>query len=218
MKAVAGIIPVIHLFLMAGLKAFVPIEYEFPKAILSSPKTYVYKNLVTSQFNYKDVSRRDQQGQVTIIWKDYGGDIIDSCVEVNDKALDHYMILNGYYFKGVRTQDSTYADGTRLGLKKQSECFTINASMEICGDVSSHFLKDTVVKWNNKKIETLVIESVAQLRIRNPKDVMQRKESVATTFYYFGKDVGLLRYSTTSEGKTETFELHEIKEQSSSNN
>lgn len=198
---------------LAQSKAFVPLEYEFPKAMLATAKTYVYKNLATSKLNYKDVTRKDEPGKVTIIWKDYGDDVIDSLVEVNDKAVDHYMIVAGRYFKGVPSEDSTYRNGTRLGEKRQSECFTINGSLQICAVVNSHFLKDTTITWENKKMESLVIESTARLLFQNPSDTTQRKETIAKTFYYFGKGVGLLRYSTTTEGKSETWELQQVKEQ-----
>lgn len=213
MKIILTVLLIVPFATFSQSKAFVPLEYEYPHGMLSTPKTYVYKNLTTSQLNYKDVSRHDEPGKVTIVWKDYGSDIIDSCAEVNDKAVDHYMILAGRYFRGVQSEDSTYQNGTRLGEKRQSECFTINASLQICGVVNSHFLKDTTLTWQNKKIETLVIESTARVIFLNPSDTIQRKETVATTFYYFGKDVGLLRYSTSGEGKSETWELQQIKEQ-----
>jgi hypothetical protein len=213
MKIILTVLLIVPFVTFSQSKAFVPLEYEYPSEVLSTPKTYVYKNLATSQLNYKDLSRHDEYGKVTIIWKDYGGDITDSCVEVNDKAIDHYMILAGRYFKGEQNEDSTYQNGTRLGEKKQSECFGINASLQICGIVNSHFLKDTLITWENKRVETLVIESIARVIFRNPSDTIQRKETVGTTFYYFGKSIGLMRYSTIGEGKSEIWELKEIKEQ-----
>ena len=213
MKNILFVLSIVPFVTFSQSKAFVPLEYEYPRKMLSTPKTYVYKNFTTSQLNYKDLDRHDVPGKVTIIWKDYGSDIVDSCVEMNDKTVDHYMIIAGKYFKGVQSEDSTYQDGTRLGEKRQSECFTINASVQICGVVRSHFLKDTTLIWEHKKIETLVIESTARLIFQNPSDTIQRKESVATTFYYFGKDVGLMRYSTIAAGKFERWELQQIKEQ-----
>lgn len=213
MKIILAVLLIAPFATFSQSKTFVPLEYEYPRGMLSTPKTYVYKNVATSKLSYKDVSRHDEPGKVTIVWKDYGSDIIDSCAEVNDKAVDHYMILAGRYFKGAQSEDSTYQNGTRLGEKRQSECFTINASLQICGVVSSHFLKDTTLNWQSKNIETLVIESTARVIFQNPSDTIQRKETLSTTFYYFGKGVGLLRYSSTGEDKSETWYLQQIKEQ-----
>lgn len=215
MKLFLYILSLAPLIARSQNKAFVPLEYEYPKEILSSPKVYVYKNSATAQSSYKEVSRRDSAGRVIVNWKDHGwaSPIDDSAVEINDKTMDHYLILNGQYFKGKRSEDSTYRNGSRFGEKRQSECFDIGSALEVCGVIRSYFLKDTVLTWQNKKVGTVVIESKARAEFKNPANPDQKKETDITTWYYFGKNVGLMLYRSTGEGKTEVWELQEIREQ-----
>lgn len=202
--------------LPSGLKAqhkpFVPLIYEYPRDILSSAKTYVFKNTVTGELSYKAISRHDTAGTVTITWRSFGSSPAeDSAVEVNDKLVDHYLKINGQQFRGVRSEDSIYQDGSRLGEKRQAECFDIGAALRVCADIRSHFQKDTLVTWKGKKTETVVIKSVANTVFENPTNAQERKELSVTMIYYFGKEVGLLRYSSYSEDKQESWILQEIK-------
>jgi hypothetical protein len=197
----------------ASRKPFVPLDYEYPATILSSPKTFVYKNLSTSALSYKDITRKDKDGAVIINWKDYDStNIADSSTEINDKNVGHYMIINGQYYRGIVNEDSTYQNGSRLGEKVQSESFTIGTSLVVTANIHSQFLKDTTINWNGKPLATIVVQSEAKLVYQNTNGQSSKQQSVTETFYYFAKNVGLIRYSTTNKQGVATWVLKEITE------
>ncbi len=69
---------------------------------------------------------------IIVTWKEYDASPIkDSGIEVNDKGVEHYLIISGQKFKSVVTEDSLYNNGSRLGEKIQSEYFNINPSLTI---------------------------------------------------------------------------------------
>jgi hypothetical protein len=194
-------------------KPFVPLEYEYPASVLKTPKTYVYKNASTSEFQYRDIRRTDKNGVVTITWKIYdASQVVDSCTEVNDKAVEHLLIANGRTFQGENLKDSLVEDGSRLGEKIQAVSFTINPSMVFSANIRSRFLKDTSIIWQGKTLPCLVIESMTKETIDNPQDSSQRKEDQSRALYYFGKGIGLVRYSSARKETVSVWELHEVKE------
>lgn len=198
--------------LQAQTKPFVPLEYEYPSAVLSTPKTYVYKNTITSGYRYKDISRTDKQGNVIISWKEYDSSpLIDSSTEINDKTVDHYLIINGQKVKEVTTADSVYQDGSKLGEKIQSGSFTLNPSMVLSYTIRSRFLKDSVLKWQGKEVNCIVIESNGIQSATNPMDPLQKKEMKERTIYFFAKNTGLVKYTSTTEYGLTDWELQEIK-------
>lgn len=199
--------------LQAQSKPFVPLEYEYPASILSTAKTYVYKNTITSGYRYKDISRTDKQGNVIIIWKEYDSSpLVDSSTEINDKTIDHYLIINGKKIKGVTIEDSVYNNGSPLGEKIQSGSFTLNPSMIFSFTFKSRFLKDTVLQWKGKNIACIIIESNSRQVAENPSEPSLKKEMNGRTIYFFGKDIGLIKYTSTGEYGLTDWELQEIKE------
>ena len=45
-----------NIFVTAQSQIFVPLKFAFPDSILTTPKTYVYKNTVSGALRYRDVS------------------------------------------------------------------------------------------------------------------------------------------------------------------
>src|SRR6185369_2850491 len=201
-----------HIMSWAQSKSFVPLDYEYPPAILHSPKTFVFKNAVTSELSFKDISLVQKPDSVIVIWKEYGGaPLIDSCVEVNDKGKEHYLIINGNMTKAIIIEDSLYDNGSKLGEKKQSLYFNINSSLTFSAAIRSSFLKDTSIIWKGEPVPCLVIRSDSKLIFSNPQNAAQQREDIFKTLYYFGKNVGLIKYSSERNGKFDLWELQEIR-------
>ena len=198
---------------MAQYKAFVPLEFEYPESILTSPKTYVYKNTITGTLRYKDVSFEKKDNDIVIHWKEYDGSpLIDSCTEINDKSLDHYLTMNGQAIKAVVTEDSVYQDGSRLGEKVQTLYFNLNTDISLLTSIHSFFLKDTTIKWQDKSVPCIVIQSFYGQKLTNSLFPDKPKEVNGVAYYYFGKDVGLLMYRSEMEKEKSTWQLVEIKD------
>jgi hypothetical protein len=104
-----------------------------------------------------------------------------------------------------------YNNGSRLGQKLQTEYFNINPSLTISAVIRSSFLKDTTVKWQGKIVPCIVVQSEAKLILSNPNDTTQHKNEISNTLYYFGKNVGLIKYSSERNGGFSVWELQEIR-------
>jgi hypothetical protein len=197
----------------AQIKPFVPYEYEYPKAVLSAPKTYVYKSPSNKEVRYKDVSRTDAPGKVIISWKQYysANHVIDSSIEINDKVVESYIFLRGQRIKETMSEDSVHNDGSKFGEKVQSASFNAN-SISFSTLIKSRFLKDTVFTWKSKELPCIVIESNATLVFHNPTDSSQTKENSAKFFIYFCKGVGNVRFTQITDEGVEIWDLDEIKE------
>jgi hypothetical protein len=193
-------------------KPFVPLQFEYPESVLTAPKTYVYKNMTTGAFRYRDVSLERNAGNVIVHWKEYDeSPLIDSCTEINDKGLDHYFIVKGESIKAEVTEDSVHQDGSRLGEKVQTLYFNLNPAISFFVSIHSRFLKDTSLVWQGRTVPCLVIQSYDLQKISNSQMPAQDKEMSGIVYYYFGKDVGLLLYRTETDSEKATWQLTEIR-------
>jgi len=149
---------------------------------------------------------------IIVTWKEYDASPIkDSGIEVNDKGVEHYLIISGQKFKSVVTEDSLYNNGSRLGEKIQSEYFNINPSLTISAVIHSSFLKDTTIKWQGETVPCIVIQFETKLTLKNPNDTTKQQNEISNTLYHFGKNVGLIKYSSERNGDFSIWELQEIK-------
>lgn len=197
----------------AQSKPFVPLEFEYPESVLTTPKTYVYKNPVTGAFRYKDLAFEKKGADVVINWKEYDtSPLVDSCTEVNDKSVDHYIIINGQAIKASVTEDSVHQDGSPLGEKIQSLYFNLNSTISLFSSIRSFFLKDTTISWKEKSVPCIVVQSFYRQKLTNSLFPDKPKEINGIVYYYFGKDVGVLQYRLETENEKSTWQLAEIKE------
>ncbi|MDP4261742.1 MAG: hypothetical protein Q8941_04365 [Bacteroidota bacterium] len=194
-------------------KPFVPVEYEYPAAILKTPKTYIYSKAGDSSLSFRDVIMTKKPGQIIINSKEYDQESIsDSSVEINDKDVEHYLFMNGKMIKGVSTEDSVHNNGSRLGEKVQSEFFKIDPSYVWSATFRSRFLKDTSITWDRRQINCLVIETNITQVITDTNDSTFKKQGDGKVIYYFGKEVGLIRCITIINGTASARDLKQIKE------
>jgi hypothetical protein len=198
---------------LAQSKPFVPLEFEYPETILTTPKTYVYKNTINGAVRFRDIVFEKRANDVIINWKEYDASpIADSCTEVNDKCLDHYMIMNRQALKAIVTEDSVYKDGSRLGEKVQTFYFNLNETISLFASIHSLFLKDTSLTWQGKSVPCIVIQSYNRQKLTNSLVPDKPKEINGIVYYYFGKDVGLLMYRSEMDNEKTTWQLIEIKD------
>jgi hypothetical protein len=195
-------------------QSFVPTEYEYPKDILAAPSVYIYKKSGESALRIREIKRMDKDGSVHISWKEYDDNNpsqSDSCNEINNKISDHYLINGNRRFKETVVEDSIYKDGTKLGTKIQRGYFIFPFDT-ISLSIRSAYLKDSTLSWQNRSVPVLVISSVAKTYYTDDADRSKTRESNVQVLYYFGKGVGLMRFSTTEDGVVKEWELQEIKQ------
>ena len=196
----------------AQKKSFLPLDYEYPPSLLSTPKTYVYKNEKTGAIRFKDIMLERTGNDITIHWKEYDNSPIgDSATELNDKTHDHYMLMNSSAIKAVVGEDSVYNDGSRLGERVQTIYFNLSDEISLFASYRSSFLKDTTINWKERLVPCLVVQSYQMQRLTNSLFPDKPKELNGIIYYYFGKDVGLLMYRSESPEDQSTWQLIEIR-------
>jgi hypothetical protein len=195
---------------------FVPLEYEYPQSALSSPKTYIYKDLATGALRYKDIALERNGNDLVVHWKEYDDSpVADSCTEINDKGFDHYMLMNSTAVKAVVSEDSVYQNGTKLGEKVQTFYFNLSDQITLFTSTRSSFLKDTSITWKGIPVPCLVVQSNRLQRLTNSLFPDKPKEANGIIYFYFAKDVGLIMYRSESQQDHSVWQLQEIKDKRS---
>jgi len=202
---------VLHVFVTAQSQIFVPLKFAFPDSILTTPKTYVYKNAVSGALHYRDVSLIRKENQVIIHWKEYDkSHLADSSTEINGKSFDRYMMINGQATKATITEDSVYKNDTRYGERVQTLFYNLSSTISLFETVHSIFLKDTTIRWHDKPISCVVTQSFYRQKLGNSLFPDKSKEVTGVVYHYFGKDVGLLMYRSEMDNENLTWVLVEI--------
>jgi len=203
----------LHVFVTAQSQVFVPLKFAFPDSILTTPKTYVYKNVVSGALRYRDVSLIRKENEVIIHWKEYDkSQLADSSTEINGKSFDRYMMINGQATKATITEDSVYQNDSRYGERVQTLFYNLSATISLFETVHSIFLKDTTISWHDKPISCVVTQSFYRQKLGNSLFPDKSKEVTGAVYHYFGKDVGLLMYRSEMDNENLTWLLVDIRE------
>jgi len=203
----------LHVFVTAQSQVFVPLKFAFPDSILTTPKTYVYKNVVSGALRYRDVSLIRKENEVIIHWKEYDkSQLADSSTEINGKSFDRYMMINGQATKAKITEDSVYQNDSRYGERVQTLFYNLSSTISLFETVHSIFLKDTTISWHDKPISCVVTQSFYRQKLGNSLFPDKSKEVTGAVYHYFGKDVGLLMYRSEMDNENLTWLLVDIRE------
>ena len=209
---------VLQVFVAAQSQIFVPLKFTFPDSILTTPKTYVYKNVVSGALRYRDVSLIRKGNEVIIHWKEYDkSQLADSSTEINGKSFERYMMIDGQATKATITEDSVYQNDTRYGERVQTLFYNLSSTISLFETVHSIFLKDTTISWHDKPISCVVTESFYRQKLGNSLFPDKSKEVTGVLYHYFGKDVGLLMYRSEMDNEKSTWILFNIRERNQSN-
>ena len=204
---------VLPFFVTAQSQIFVPFNFAFPDSILTTPKTYVYKNAFSGALRYRDVSLTKKENEVIIHWKEYDkSDLADSSTEINGKSFDRYMMINGQATKATITEDSVYQNDTRFGERVQTLFYNLSSTISLFETVHSIFLKDTTMSWHDKPVACVVTQSFYRQKLGNSLFPDQSKEVTGGVYHYFGKGVGLLMYHSEMDNENLTWVLVDIRD------
>src|SRR4029079_290181 len=168
---------VLQVFVAAQSQIFVPLKFAFPDSILATPKTYVYKNVVSGALRYRDVSLIRKGNEVIIHWKEYDkSQLADSSTEINGKSFERFMMIDGQATKATITEDSVYQNDTRYGERVQTLFYNLSSTISLFETVHSIFLKDTTISWHDKPISCVVTESFYRQKLGNSLFLDKSKE------------------------------------------
>ena len=199
---------------------FFPVEYEYPDSSLGNGKTFVYRSISDSaHFMFEDRKIINENGKNYLISRQYNQEFtLDSAKSTIDKELiESYIFFKNdpiIKLKGAILQNDVVDDGSRFGKAianieyKADELPDYTAKMRD----EEFFLKDTVINWNGQKLECLKTRQSVWFKLHNKRDRSDSLISYRVSEGYFAKGIGLIKYQGTSEGRSETMVLKEIRD------
>lgn len=192
-------------------ETFIPKEYQYPEDSILNGKTFVYQKSGTSEKNYTDFKLKIIDNKKWLISVQYSADKTeDSVLTLNDKTKEIYSFSfnDGKPLNGLVAQDTVINDGTKLGKRIKRTVFKTD---DYTSDNTSQleYLKDTIFTWKSRKIDCIVMKAVSTTQLINNSDSSRQALSSFHNLY-FGKNIGLVKYSTDYKEEHYMFELTEI--------
>lgn len=191
---------------------FIPKEYQFPEDSLLTGKTFVYGKEGTNDKSFTDLKVNVIGSKRYLVSRQYSSDkVFDSSLAVNDKTKEIYSFSfdDGKPLKGLIVQDTILKNGTKLGLRTKRTVF--KASDFVSDNISKlEYLKDTLFTWKNKKIDCIVMRATSTTQLISSSDSSARQELTSYHNLYYGKNLGLLKYTTSFKDEHYSFILEEI--------
>lgn len=200
-------------------KRFYPEEYEYPNSSVGNGKTFVYRNVSDSaDLTFVDYKMVNENGKNYLIARQYNqASTLDSQKYTKDKGLiESYIFFTDpvIKLKGTILQNDVIDDGSRLGkcigkIEYKAEDYP-DYTITMKGE--EFFLKDTVINWNGQKLECLKTRQSIWLKLHSKRDSSAHANSNRVSEGYFAKGIGLIRYQGTSQGRSATMVLNEIRD------
>lgn len=193
-------------------ETFIPKEYQFPEDSLVKGKTFIYEEAGTNEKSLTDMKMDIIGDKRYLISRQYSSDnLFDSVITVEDKIKEIYSFSfdDGKPLKGLMAQDTIVKNGSKLGVRTKRTIFKAN---DYTSDNISklEYLKDTVFTWQNKKVGCIVMRATSTTQLISNADSSASQELTSYHNLYFGKNIGLLKYTTSFKDQQYSFVLVEI--------
>ncbi len=195
-------------------ETFIPKEYQFPDDSLLMGKTFSYNKTESNEKNFTDLRLNVIGDKKYLVSRQYSSDkLFDSVITVEDKTKDIYSFSfdDGRPLKGEIIQDTIIKNGTKLGLRIKRTIFKVK---DYTSDNLSRleYLKDTAIVWQKRKIDCIVMTATSTTQLINSTDNSARQELTSYHNLYYGKYIGLLKYSTNFKDEHYSFDLVEVRD------
>jgi hypothetical protein len=208
-----GLISLLYSCGSSDKKSFIPKEYDYPDDSLLKGKTFVYQDIQTGEKAYTYYLVQYHLKDKWFLSLQYTNNkVYDSTIYLNDKMIETYSspYPNGNLLKCEIIQDTLLQNGTRFGRSLKTTVLRKDSNSVISSFVSE-FLKDTIIAWRNQNIPCIVTTQKCKDEYKNGKD-----STTDTLLYsqngYYGKGIGLIRYTVYFHDRVTTIELKDIKE------
>ena len=186
---------------------FIPKEYEYPEDSLLNKKTFTYEDISIGKIIYCDYVLKNKN----LIETHYSNSkTYDSTIYCNGKTIETYSspFDEKVLIKCNIIQDTIIKNETKFG-KRVRTTFLTEDSSSVLSSVISEYLNDTSLTWNNQTIPCVVVRQHCKDEYRDGKDSMTDILLYSQTGYY-GKHIGLIKYTIYFHNKADTIELKQI--------
>jgi hypothetical protein len=207
------LIPLLFSCNSSNKKSFIPKEFDYPDDSLLKGKTFIYQDTQTGEKTYTYYRIQYNLKDKWLLSVQYTKDkVYDSTFYLNDKMVETYSspYKNGDLLKCEIIQDTFVQHATKPA---QSLTTTIlkQDSISVISSSVSEYLKDTALTWRNQVIPCFVIIQSCKDEYRNSKDSTTDILLYSQKGYY-GKGIGLIKYTVYFHDRINTIELIDIKD------
>ncbi len=194
--------------------AYIPSAYSYPIDSLNPSRTFTYVKSGTIDENYIDFKLLNYPEKTLISKRQYTHAIIidSTIIEKNDKLVEIFVfgIVDSSMAKGEIIQDTIINNNAKIGIRERlrvyrGKDFTYNMYSK------EEYVTDTTISWQNKIVDCIKISAVSKNIISSTKDTSQKTEFLSFHNFYYGKNIGLLRYTTALDSTSYIFTLKDIK-------
>ena len=198
---------------------FYPSEYRFPDSNIGNGKIFIYRNVKdTNELQFQDCKIITEGERDYLLAKQYNREsTIDSAkYAIDGQLIESYIFMPDtpvYKLKGVIVKNEIIDDRSRLGkgisiieYKAYGNIITIRGE--------EYFLKDTVINWKGHILDCIKTRQTIWMKLENNRDPSTTENTEKVSEGYFAKGIGLIRYSGSSQGRSATMELIEIRDMS----
>jgi hypothetical protein len=196
-----------------GDKSFIPKEYSYPEKNIGEGKTFIYQKEGTTEQSTTKLGILKEGGRTYLINRHFTPDnkVIDSSVALGDKIIAFYSFNNkkGIPLPAEVKLDTVMRNGNKYGVRTRRMLFKTD---EYATDNTSdqEYVKDTIMLWKGKKIDCIEMKATSSTQLYlNVEGAPQQIQS--THLVYFGKGLGLIRYTSQFRNEYYVFNLIEIR-------
>ena len=196
-----------------GDKSFIPKEYSYPEDSIGTGKTFIYQKEGTTEQSTTRLGLLRQGNHSYLINRHFTPEnkVIDSSVSMGDKIIAFYSFnnKNGVPIQADIKQDTVVHNGSKYGVRTRRMLFKTD---EYATDNTSdqEYVKDTVVLWKGKKIDCIEMKAISSTQLfLNGEGAPQ--QILSNHLVYFGKGVGLIRYTSQFRNEYYVFNLVEVR-------
>ena len=195
-------------------QTYIPKQYQYPEDSILNGRTFVYQNIRTSEENYTDFRLKTVGNKKYLISVQYlPNKTEDSVITLNDKTEEIYSFSfgDGKPLKGLVVQDTIINNETKLGKRIKRTIFKAN---DYTSDNVSEleYLKDTTFTWQERKIDCIVLKVTSTTQLISYSSDSSRQALASYHNLYYGRNIGLLKYTTSFNNEHYEFVLKKIKD------
>jgi hypothetical protein len=200
------------------LTSFIPKDFDYPDNKIGAGKTFVYKNIDSNQYNFKDIRLINDKSYRSI--REYDNhSVSDSLITYNGRTIEVYnffMSGDGTITKGEKLQDTIVKTNDKLGKHLSKWIYRTSQALNTTYSEEA-FIKDTNINWQNQPLQCLETQANANVTFQMINNPSVTHNIPVTSKFYYAKGLGLIKFSiafTDHNGKyiNNTWNLINIKD------
>ena len=199
-------------------RTLVPADYLFPQQQIGNGKKFIYRKTNSSELSLSVLRRSVEQNQDFRTVVNFEGDIqVDSSKYTSNGEL---IELYAFYMSGDQSKTKARIDIDTV-LTNENKEKERRTKLIYDTDFNTYFVnsimvyaKDTSMLWKGKPLNCKVINNKTETLMipKSGVDSSRRYRYNSFGSTYYGKGIGIMRYTLQSKDNNDSWELRDIKD------